>query len=120
MGRYGQPAGRAARLRTGRRAVHDLRPAARNRSYRRTLHRLLPPLPALRTRLVAASALAVAFVALTMALAAGALNMLDKQVLQAMASLWSEPLHPLFQAIAELARLAAPPLFMVALPPSLT
>jgi len=72
-------------------------------------------LPALRARLVAASVLAVAFVALTMALAAGALNMLDKQVLQAMASLWSEPLHPLFQAIAELGGLEATAILMVGL-----
>jgi len=59
--------------------------------------------------------LAVAFVALTMALAAGALNMLDKQVLQGMASLWSEPLHPLFQAIAELGGLEATAILMVGL-----
>jgi len=72
-------------------------------------------LPALRARLVAASALAVAFVALTMALAAGALNSLDKQVLQAMASLWSEPLHPLFQAIAELGGLEVTTLLMIGL-----
>jgi len=69
----------------------------------------------LRARLVAASVLAVAFVALTMALAAGALNMLDKQVLQGMASLWSEPLHPLFQAIAELGGLEATAILMVGL-----
>ncbi len=50
-----------------------------------------------------------------MALAAGALNMLDKQVLQAMASLWSEPLHPLFQAIAELGGLEATAILMVGL-----
>ncbi|TMF43802.1 MAG: phosphatase PAP2 family protein [Chloroflexi bacterium] len=72
-------------------------------------------MPALRARLVAASALAVAFVALTMALAAGALNSLDKQVLQAMASLWSEPLHPLFQAIAELGGLEVTTLLMIGL-----
>jgi len=72
-------------------------------------------LQALRARLVAASALAVAFVALTMALAAGALNSLDKQVLQAMASLWSEPLHPLFQAIAELGGLEVTTLLMIGL-----
>jgi len=72
-------------------------------------------LPALRARLVTASALAVAFVALTMALAAGALNMLDKQVLQAMASLWSEPLHPLFQAIAELGGLELTTILMIGL-----
>jgi membrane-associated phospholipid phosphatase len=72
-------------------------------------------LPALKARLVAASALAVAFVALTMVLAAGALNMLDKQVLEGMASLWSEPLHPLFQAIAELGGLEVTALLIVGL-----
>jgi undecaprenyl-diphosphatase len=72
-------------------------------------------LPALSARLVAASALAVAFVALTMALAAGALNMLDKQVLQGMAGLWSEPLHPLFQAIAELGGLEVTTILMIGL-----
>jgi membrane-associated phospholipid phosphatase len=92
-----------------------VRAAACNRSHRGTINSLLPPLPALRTRLVAASALAVAFVALTMALAAGALNMLDKQVLQGMASLWSEPLHPLFQAIAELGGLEVTTLLMIGL-----
>jgi undecaprenyl-diphosphatase len=50
-----------------------------------------------------------------MALAAGALNMLDKQVLQGMASIWSEPLHPLFQAIAELGGLEATTILMVGL-----
>ena len=50
-----------------------------------------------------------------MALAAGALNMLDKQVLQGMASIWSEPLHPLFQAIAELGGLEATTILMVVL-----
>jgi len=50
-----------------------------------------------------------------MALAAGALNMLDKQVLQGMASLWSEPLHPLFQAIAELGGFEATAILMVGL-----
>jgi undecaprenyl-diphosphatase len=92
-----------------------MRPPAVDRAHRGTLNRLLPPLPALRSRLVAASALAVAFVALTMALAAGAVNMLDKQVLQGMASLWSEPLHPLFQAIAELGGLEATTILMVGL-----
>src|SRR5260370_17526298 len=76
-------------------------------------------LPALRARLVAASVLAVAFVALTMALPAGALNMLDKQVLQGMAGLWSGPLHPLFQGIAELGGLEPTPLFLVGPPPLL-
>jgi undecaprenyl-diphosphatase len=62
-------------------------------------------LPALRPRLVAAAALAVAYVALTMAIAAGMFDTLDKQVQQGMASLWSDSLHPVFQAIAELGSL---------------
>ncbi len=70
---------------------------------------------ALRPRLVAAGALAVAYVALTMAIAAGMFEALDKQVLQGMSSLWSEPLHPLFQAIAELGGLELTSLLMLAL-----
>jgi len=50
-----------------------------------------------------------------MALAGGLLNPLDKQVLQAMSSLWSEPLHPLFQAIAELGGLEVTTLLMIGL-----
>ncbi|HAF19226.1 MAG TPA: hypothetical protein DCK96_05690 [Chloroflexi bacterium] len=70
---------------------------------------------ALRPRLVAASALAVAYVALTMAIAAGMFDSLDKQVQQGMSSLWSESLHPVFQAIAELGGLELTSLLMLAL-----
>ncbi len=69
----------------------------------------------LRARLVAAVVVAVAYVALTMAVAAGMFNDLDKQVLQAMSSVWSEPLHPLFQAIAELGGLELTSILMLAL-----
>lgn len=69
----------------------------------------------MRPRLVAASALAVAYVALTMAIAAGMFDALDKQVLQGMSSLWSESLHPLFQAIAEFGGLELTTLLMLAL-----
>jgi len=72
-------------------------------------------LQALRPRLVAAAALAVAYVALTMAIAAGMFDVLDKQVLQGMSSLWIESLHPLFQAIAELGGLELTSLLMLAL-----
>jgi membrane-associated phospholipid phosphatase len=72
-------------------------------------------LSALRPRLVAAAALAVAYVALTMAIAAGMFDALDKQVLQEMSSVWSESLHPLFQAIAELGGLELTSLLMLAL-----
>ena len=70
---------------------------------------------ALRARIAAAGALAVAYIALTMAVAAGLFNSLDKQVLQGFIGLWSESLHPLFQAIAELGGLEVTTLLMVGL-----
>jgi undecaprenyl-diphosphatase len=72
-------------------------------------------LTALRGRLVTAAGLAVAFVAFTMAVAGGLLDALDKQVLRGMSSLWSEPLHALFQAIAELGGLEVTTLLMIGL-----
>ncbi len=72
-------------------------------------------MPLLRARLAAAGALAVAFVALTMAISAGVFNSLDKQVLRAMSSLWIESLHPLFQAIAELGGLELTSILMIGL-----
>jgi undecaprenyl-diphosphatase len=69
----------------------------------------------LTRRLIALALLAIAFVALTMAVGAGVLGSLDKQVLQAMASIWREPLHPLFQAIAELGGLELTSILMLAL-----
>jgi membrane-associated phospholipid phosphatase len=69
----------------------------------------------LRARVVVAAGLALAFVALTMAIAAGVVDSLDRQVLQAMASLWSESLHPLFQGIAELGGLEVTTLLMAGL-----
>src|SRR6266851_3399821 len=72
-------------------------------------------LQALRPRLVAAAALAVAYVALTMAIAAGMFDTLDKQVQQGMSGLWSESLHAVFQAIAELGSLELTTLLMLAL-----
>jgi membrane-associated phospholipid phosphatase len=59
--------------------------------------------------------LAIAYVALTMAIAAGMFDALDTQVQQGMSSLWSESLHPLFQAIAELGGLELTSLLMLAL-----
>ncbi len=50
-----------------------------------------------------------------MALAGGLLNPLDQQVLKEMSSLWSEPLHPLFQAIAELGGFEVTTLLMIGL-----
>ncbi len=70
---------------------------------------------ALVTRLVAIAALSAAFVVLTIAVAAGLLASLDQQVLQAMSSAWREPLHPLFQGIAELGGLELTSLLMIAL-----
>jgi undecaprenyl-diphosphatase len=72
-------------------------------------------LPALRPRLVAAATLAVAYVALTMAIAAGMFDSLDKQVQRGMSSLWEESLHPAFQAIAELGGLELTTLLIIAL-----
>lgn len=72
-------------------------------------------LQALRPRLIAAAALAVAYVALTMAVGAGMFEALDKQVLMGMAALWSDSLHPLFQAIAELGSLELTTILMIAL-----
>ena len=50
-----------------------------------------------------------------MAIAAGMLDVLDRQVQQAMSSIWSEPLHPLFRAIAELGSLELTTLLMIGL-----
>jgi membrane-associated phospholipid phosphatase len=72
-------------------------------------------LQALRPRLVVAAALAVAYVALAVAIAAGMFDTLDKQVQHGMASFWIESLHPLFQAIAELGGLELTTLLMIGL-----
>jgi len=65
--------------------------------------------------MVAISTLAVAFVATTIAVAAGAFASLDQQVAEAMHSIWQEPLHVLFQAIAELGGLELTTILMLAL-----
>jgi undecaprenyl-diphosphatase len=72
-------------------------------------------LPALIPRMVALAALAVAFVALTIAVTAGVFASLDQQVAQAMHSIWQEPLHALFQAIAELGGLELTTILTIAL-----
>jgi len=56
----------------------------------------------LTQRLVAIVALSVAFVAMTIAMTAGMFTTLDHQVAQATHDIWREPLHKLFQLIAEL------------------
>jgi membrane-associated phospholipid phosphatase len=92
-----------------------MRAAAFAHPNRRPQHRLLSPLPALIPRMVALAALAVAFVALTIAVTAGVFASLDQQVAQAMHSIWQEPLHVLFQAIAELGGLELTTILTIAL-----
>lgn len=69
----------------------------------------------LTVRLGALAALAVAFVVLTFAVAAGSLNLFDQQVFHAMSSAWQPSWHPLFQLIAELGGLELTSIVMVAL-----
>ncbi|HEY8796857.1 MAG TPA: phosphatase PAP2 family protein [Candidatus Dormibacteraeota bacterium] len=59
--------------------------------------------------------LVISFVALTLVVSAGWLGSLDHQVLLAMSSSWSEPLHPLFQLIAELGGLEVTSILMLGL-----
>ena len=69
----------------------------------------------LTQRLVAIVALSVAFVAMTMSIAAGVFTALDHQVVVAMREIWQEPLHKLFQLIAELGGIELTTVLMVAL-----
>jgi undecaprenyl-diphosphatase len=69
----------------------------------------------LTRRLLALLALAVTFVVLTLVVGAGWLNTFDHQVVLTMSSAWSEPLHPLFQGIAELGGLEVTSILMVGL-----
>lgn len=62
----------------------------------------MPALAALVPRLYAIAVLGIAFVALTIAIGAGALTQLDVQIAQAMHDIWVPQLHGLFQLIAEL------------------
>jgi membrane-associated phospholipid phosphatase len=72
-------------------------------------------LPAITQRLVAIVVLSVAFVAMTMAITAGMFSSLDHEVAQAMRDSWQEPLHPLFQLIAELGGLELTTILMIGL-----
>ncbi len=76
-------------------------------------------MPAIETpltrRLVVLAAVVVAFVALTLVVEAGWLGSLDRQVLLAVSGIWSEPLHPLFQLIAELGGLEVTSILMLGL-----
>jgi membrane-associated phospholipid phosphatase len=73
------------------------------------------PLEKLFPRLFAIVALSVAFVAMTIAITAGAFAALDHQVAEEMHSLWQESLHGPFQAIAELGGLELTSVLMLAL-----
>jgi membrane-associated phospholipid phosphatase len=64
---------------------------------------------------VALVVLVVAFVALTLMVGAGWLGTLDRQVQLVMSGVWREPLHPLFQAIAELGGLEVTSILMIGL-----
>lgn len=79
-----------------------MRAVAEHDPHRGPHYCFLPPLPALAPRLFAIVIVSVAFIALTIAITAGAFMSLDLQVAQAMHGLWQPSLHPLFQAIAEL------------------
>src|SRR5919198_457401 len=61
-----------------------------------------PPVKALRNALLAFVGLTVAFMAFTGFVAAGQMQVRDRQVASAMASAWDERLHPIFQALAVL------------------
>ena len=76
---------------------------------------LLPPLPAIIPRLVGIAVLSVIFVALTIAIAAGAFTSLDLQVAQGMHDAWQPSLHGLFQVIAELGGFELTTVLMLAL-----
>jgi membrane-associated phospholipid phosphatase len=72
-------------------------------------------LPAIAPRLFAIVIVSVAFIALTIAITAGAFTSLDLQVAQAMHSAWQPALHPLFQGIAELGGLELTTILMLGL-----
>jgi undecaprenyl-diphosphatase len=69
----------------------------------------------LTVRLAVLVGLVVAWVALTLAVGAGWMSTLDHQVLAAMSAVWQEPLHPLFQFIAELGGLEVTSILMLGL-----
>lgn len=75
----------------------------------------MPAIEKLLPRLLAIVALSVAFVALTIAITAGLFAALDHQVAEEMRIIWQEPLHPLFQVIAELGGLELTTVLMIGL-----
>ena len=70
---------------------------------------------ALIPRLFGIAVLSVAFIALTIAITAGAFTSLDLQVAQAMHDAWQPSLHPVFQAIAELGSIELATILMLGL-----
>jgi len=72
-------------------------------------------LPAIIPRLVGIAVLSVIFVALTIAIAAGAFTSLDLEVAQGMHDAWQPSLHGLFQVIAELGGFELTTVLMLAL-----
>ena len=72
-------------------------------------------MPALVPRLVAIAILGAVFIALTIAIAAGAFTSLDMQVAQGMHDAWQPSLHLLFQAIAELGSIEVTTVLMLGL-----
>lgn len=75
----------------------------------------MPAIAPLVPRLIAITVLAVAYVALTIAISAGAFVSLDHEVAQAMHGIWQESLHTPFQVIAELGGLELTGILMVGL-----
>jgi membrane-associated phospholipid phosphatase len=75
----------------------------------------LPEVEGLLPRLIAIVVLSVAFVAMTLAITAGAFTALDHQVAEQMHSIWQDSLHVPFQLIAELGGLELTGILMLAL-----
>ena len=72
-------------------------------------------MPLIAPRLFGIVVVSVAFIALTIAITAGAFTSLDQQVAQAMHSIWQPSLHGLFQALAELGGLELTTVLMLGL-----
>src|ERR1700752_395723 len=118
MGRDRRPAGETARLWTRGRTLLHLRTAAQRHAHRRPHDGFLSHLPAIARlfpRMVAIAILAVAYVAMTMAIAAGLFTALDHQVGQATHDIWNESLHLAFRGLAELGGLEMTTLLMAGL-----
>lgn len=75
----------------------------------------MPAIASLRARLIGIVALGASFIALTIAITAGAFGDLDLQVARAMHDAWRPSLHGLFQVIAELGGLELTTVLMIGL-----